>query len=197
MSNITQKWVELLKPFSNEYSTKMSASELARKTKIPQQTASRILKKLTNLNIVAYEVEGKNKKYYLDIGKKDTKIVLNIIENQKALEFYIKNRTVAVAINDMLEYCESIIIFGSYASGKFNKDSDLDLMIFKGNKDKLTKIINRQIIKINEHYTGYKEFEELLIKRNPLTIEILKNHVLMGDFSRIISIFWRREHGRR
>lgn len=40
MGNITQKWVDLLVPFSNDYSAKFSASELSRKAKIPQQTAS-------------------------------------------------------------------------------------------------------------------------------------------------------------
>jgi len=197
MSNITQKWVDLLKPFSNDYSAKISVSELSRESKVPQQTASRILKELTKLNRVSYEIEGKNKKYYLDIRKKETRIVLDIIENQKALEFYYKNRSAAVAINELLDYCDSIIIFGSYASGKFNESSDLDLVIFNGNKGKLTKIISKQIIKINEHYTSYEEFESLLKKRNPLTIEILQNHILFGDVSKIVNIFWRREYGRR
>lgn len=197
MSNITQKWVDLLKPFSNDYSAKIPTSELARKTKIPQQTASRILKELTKVNMVSYEIEGKNKKYYLDIRKKDTRIILDIIENQKAFEFYHKNKSAAVAINELLDYCDSIIIFGSYASGKFGEGSDLDLVIFEGDKGKLAKVISKQIIKINEHYTDYEEFEMLLKKRNPLTVEILKNHILMGDVSRIVNIFWRREYGRR
>ncbi len=197
MSNITQKWVDLLKPFSGDYSAKISASELARKTKIPQQTASRILKELIKLNTVSYEIEGKNKKYYLDIRKKETKIILSILENQKALEFQYKNKAVAITINELLNCCDSIIIFGSYASGKFHEKSDLDLVIFSGNKRELMKIINKQTIKINEHYTDYGEFEELLKKRNPMTIEILKNHVLFGDVSKIVEIFWRREYERR
>jgi predicted nucleotidyltransferase len=197
MSNITQKWVELLKPFSNDYSAKISASGLARKTKIPQQTASRILKELTKSNMINYEIEGKNKNYYLDIRKKDTKIILDIIENQKSLEFQYKNKAIAIIINELLDYSDTIIIFGSYASGKIHEKSDLDVVIFNGNKIKLIKVINKQTIKISEHYTNYEEFEELLKKRNPLTIEILKNHVLFGDVSRIVGIFWRREYERR
>ena len=197
MSNITQKWVELLKPFSSDYSAKLSVSELARRTKIPQQTASRILKELIKLNMVSYEIEGKNKKYYLDIRKKDTKIILSILENQKALGFQYKNKVVAITINELSDYCDSIIIFGSYASGKFHEKSDLDLVIFNGNKRESMKIINKQTIKINEHYINYKEFEGLLKKRNPLTIEILQNHILFGDVSKIVNIFWGREYERR
>ena len=33
-SNITQKWVDLLIPFSNNYAAKLTASELSRKSKI-------------------------------------------------------------------------------------------------------------------------------------------------------------------
>ena len=197
MSNITQKWVDVLKPFSCNYSDKISVSELARKSKMPQQTVSRILIKLIKLNIINYNIEGKNKKYYLDMSKKETKIIFGIIENQKALEFLYVNKVVAIIINELLDYCEAIIIFGSYSSGKFHENSDLDLIIFNGNKKKLFKVKNKQTITINEHYTNYEKFEKLLKSKNPLTIEIQQNHIIFGDVSKIIEIFWRREYERR
>ncbi|MBS3151599.1 helix-turn-helix transcriptional regulator [Candidatus Woesearchaeota archaeon] len=52
LSNVTQKWVELLIPFTGDYTVKLSASELARQAAIPQQTAARYLDKLTGGNLL-------------------------------------------------------------------------------------------------------------------------------------------------
>lgn len=198
MGNITQKWVDLLIPFLENYSAKFSVSELSRKSKIPQQTVSRYLNKLVKLNLVSYIKDGKNKLFHLDITEQKTKIILDILENQKALEFQLRNEKVAVVINELLRYCESLIIFGSYASENFHHESDLDLVILgKSNKKELKKIINKQIMEINEHYINYEEFEKILKERNPLAIEILGNHILFGNVSKIREIFWRREYERR
>lgn len=198
MSDITQKWVGLLNPFSNNYSARFSASELSRKSKIPQQSSSRYLNKLVKLNLIDYIKEGKNKLFYFELKKQTTKIIFNLIENQKALQFQLKNKKIAIIINELLKHGDGIIIFGSYASGKFHGDSDLDLIILgKSNKDEIKKIKQKQIIEINEHYVSYKEFEKILKSRNPLAIEILQNHILFGDVSKIVEIFWRREYDRR
>ena len=90
LGNITQKWVDLLTPFSNDYSFQLSASELAKKSKIPQQTASRLLNNIVKLNLINYIKKGKNKLFYFDLEKQTTKIILNLIENQKALQFQLK-----------------------------------------------------------------------------------------------------------
>ena len=56
LSNITQIWVRILMPFSNNYSVKISASELARLSKVPQQSASRHLNNLVKLNLIDYDL---------------------------------------------------------------------------------------------------------------------------------------------
>ena len=198
LSNITQKWVDLLIPFSDNYSAELSASELARKSKIPQQTASRLLNKLVKLNLINYTKKGKNKLFYFDLEKQTTKIILNFIENQKALQFQLKIKEIPVVINEILKYCESLIIFGSYASDSFSKESDLDIVILgRSNKEEIKKIKQKQIIQINEYHVSYIEFARILKSKNPLSIEIMKNHVLFGEVSKIVDIFWRREYERR
>ncbi len=198
LSNITQKWVDLLVPFSDNYSDRLSASELARKSGIPQQTTSRLLNKLVKLNLINYVKEGKNKLFYFDLEKQTTKIILNFIENQKALRFQLKIKEVSVIINEFLKHCESLIIFGSYASDSFSKESDLDIVVLgRSNKEEIKRIKQKQILQINEHYASYNEFAKILRSKNPLSIEIMKNHILFGDVSRIVDIFWRIGHEKR
>ena len=198
LSDITQKWVDLLLPFSGNYSLRISASDLAKKTKIPQQTASRHLNKLVEFNLINYTKEGKNKLFYFDLERQATKTMLNLIENKKSLRFQSKVKEIAVIIEELLKNCESLIVFGSYASGNFKKESDLDIVILGKNKrGELDKIKQKQIIQINEHYVSYNEFDKILHSRNPLALEIMKNHILFGDVSKIVDIFWRREYERR
>ncbi len=193
MGNITQKWVDLLIPFSEKYHARLSASILTKKTNIPQQTASRYLNKLVALSLINYTKEGKNKLYYFDSKKQTTKIIFSLIENQKALYFQLKTKN--VGINEILNYCEDLIIFGSYASGKYTKESDIDLVILgKSNKKEIEKIKQKQITEINEHYISHNEFLKLLKSENPLALEIMKNHILFGNISKLVNIFLKVNH---
>ncbi len=192
MSNITQRWVEVLKPFSGEYSKKLTASEIARKTKIPQQTANRILNNLVKRNLINYEKQGRNKLFYFNLKKEQAKILFNIVESKKALDFLIKNKKQGTIIADLLKNCESLILFGSYALDKFDEKSDLDLIIFKAKK-RFKEKINLFPIRIHPHFTDFKNFEKLIKGKNPLALEIVKNHIIFGDVSRIIKIFAKNE----
>jgi DNA-binding transcriptional ArsR family regulator len=64
---------------------KLTASDVSRKIKIPRRSVSRILDKLVKANLVRYIIEGKNKKYYPDLKDEKTKLVINFIEDYKAL----------------------------------------------------------------------------------------------------------------
>ena len=193
MSNITQIQVNTLAPFTLDYSSRLSASEIARRTKIPQQTASRYLNKLVKDNLLEYKREGRNKLFSLDLKKETSRIILNSIENEKSLQFLLKNKGLHVIIEEILGYCDSLIVFGSYASGTFNEDSDLDLVIFgKADKEEIKKVKRKSGLEIVEHYVSHKEFEKILLSNNPLSLEILNNHIIFGDLSGIVNIFLRK-----
>jgi len=190
ISNITNRWVDILLPFTGNYGMRFSATELAKLSGIPQQTASRQLNELTKENMLNYEIRGRNKLFYLDHSKQSTKNVFEVLENQKSLIFQRKLTKVSVIISELIGYTEAIIVFGSYSSYKFTKDSDLDLL-FLGKSDKayIDKIRQRNTIEINSHYMLYSGFSKLLAEKNPLAVEILKNHTIFGDISKIVSIF--------
>ncbi|MEK6888042.1 MAG: helix-turn-helix domain-containing protein [Candidatus Aenigmatarchaeota archaeon] len=198
LGNITQEWVSLIVPMAGDYSAKMTESELSRMTGIPQQSASRYLGKLATLNLINYERQGRNKVFYLDMKKQTTGLILAIVEAHKSLRFCVKNREISVIIGEIAKYCESLIVFGSYSSGSFSKDSDLDIVVLgKYNKQCIKKIKQKQTIEINEHYSGYNGFRKALELRNTLSVEIMKNHLLFGDISKIVNIFMVAAHDRR
>lgn len=196
LSNITQKWVNVITPFLKDYGEKMTASEISKISKIPQQTASRELNKLVKLNLINYTINGKNKLFYLNFEKETSRILIQLAEAQKSLSFALKNKRIYTIINELIKKCEGLIVFGSYASGKFNEESDFDIIIVgKFEKNNIKRIIENQGLNIHEHYSSFEEFKKILKKKNPLAVEISKDHILFGDTSRIINIFLLNKHG--
>ena len=190
MSNLTKKWVKALIPFTNNYLAKYTATELSKITNLPQQTISRSINTLCKNKILSYEIQGKNKLFFFNPNKQSTNMIFNILETEKSLNFILKLKKISIIINELLKCSEAIIIFGSYSSETHNKDSDIDIIILgKHNKKEIIKIKEKQIIKINEHYFTFSEFEKILNKKNTLAIEIYKNHLLFKNISKIVNIF--------
>jgi predicted nucleotidyltransferase len=116
--------------------------------------------------------------------------LLNIIESQRSLNFCIENKGLPPIIWEITKYCEGLAVFGSYSSGRFNNQSDLDLVVLgKHDRQQIKKIKQKQIIEINEHYSTYGELKKLLASKNALAAEIKNNHLLFGDISKIIETF--------
>lgn len=190
MGDITQKWVEIFFPFTSDYKTAMTTSMISKKTQVPQQTANRILNDLVKKNFIKYKTQGKNKLFYFDLKKEQTNLFFNIIECKKSLNFLKKYPKISIIIEDLIEFCDSLIIFGSYPLGKNKEDSDLDIIVLNiKNKEKFNKKSRAFPIEINPHFIKYNEFANLLKKENPLSLEIKHNHILIGNISKLVRIF--------
>jgi predicted nucleotidyltransferase len=190
MSNITLKWVELLIPFTNGYNKEYTQSDLAKITKIPQQTASRYLAELVKNNYLNYKIEGKNKLFFIDLNNINAYNLFELIENYKCLKFNNKIKDASLIINELIKFSETIILFGSYSNYKYKNNSDLDLLfIGKVNKKKIKEIKEKIHITVNEHYLSFLEFEKYLKQKKPLSIEILNKHIIFGEKNKIIKLF--------
>ncbi len=190
MSDITQKWVNILLPFTANYAKRLSGTELARLSDTSQQTASRHLNYMVKKNFIEYARQGRNKLFYFNYSKQSTKNILEILENHKGIIFQQKEKETFTVVNELLTHAESIIIFGSYSAYTADKHSDLDIVIV-GNcsKPDIKKIKQRQTMQINEHYVSYQEFAQLLKSKNALAVEILKNHIIFGNVSKVVDMF--------
>jgi predicted nucleotidyltransferase len=190
MSNVGQLYPDILRPYLRDYSLKMSASEISRNTKLERRTVSRFLNNLFKMKLLNYVSQGKNKLFYFDLDKNTSFSLINLIEINNSLDFEFKNKEVSLIISKILDFSEGVIVFGSYASGNNKDDSDLDLVLIgKVNLGEIKKIKSFSPIKINEHVVSFSEFRKILKDKNPLSIEISKNHVLFGDFSKMVKIF--------
>ena len=193
MANIGQIWPDILMPFVNDYNIKLTASDVSRKINIPRRTVSRILAKLVKENLIRYVIEGKNKKYYLDLKDQRIKLLISFIEDYKALKFSLENKKIFFILEDIIKLRE-VILFGSYAKRNNTIESDVDILIISNESKKIKEIARKQTKQINMHFSTLEEFENLLKKKNTLAMEIMKNHIIFGNsFSELCGRFYKNE----
>ena len=91
MSDITQRGVDILNPFTLDYSVKLTATSISKISKVPQQTVSRILNFLLKLNLIEYAIQGKNKLFYFDKSKITTSSLFIVVEEILPIKEIILN----------------------------------------------------------------------------------------------------------
>ena len=148
------------------------ARSLAKKLGTNHTTISRKIKELSELNIVDYKQEGKNKVYFIKKNP-EAKAFIFMTENYK-LNQILKKHPYIRKIIEKIQGNKKIrlaIIFGSYARGEETKKSDIDIytetMDRKIKKD-LEMIDSKVNVKIGQY-----DRKNLLIK------EMEKNHVIV------------------
>lgn len=145
---------------------------LAEKLNTNHVSILRALKILYEDNIVDYKLEGKNKVYHLK-NVLVTKKKLLSLENHKFEKLIKKYPQLSPLISDILELTKSkiVILFGSFAKFRANKDSDIDLFIETQNREirkRLTDIDSRLSVKIGKFN-----------KSSSLGKEIIKHHIIL------------------
>ena len=188
MAKLSQKWLELLVPFSYQYNLKFSGSELSRKTRIPKRSISRYLTSLVRENILKFEEKGNNKFYYLDFSENKTKLVLRLVEDYKAFKLS-QNNVLWKDINQLMDF-GTIVVFGSQVKGYSNKSSDIDLVVFAKKSEKLKKVL-RNLSRVQAQVILFDSFDKLVFEKDVLALEILKNHVIFGDADEFLNLCWR------
>lgn len=136
---------------------------------INHMTVSRKIKELEEINVLDYNLEGKNKVYFIkDSIEAIEKLMM--MEHFKLIKLIKNNPILRKIVNEIKKTdIEIAIIFGSYAKGTNKKESDIDLYISeKKYKNQLSLLDSKLSIKDGE-------FD----KNNILIKEIIKNHVII------------------
>ena len=81
----------------------------------------------------------------------------------------------------------TVILFGSNAKGYSTSSSDIDVVIFAKNTEKLKKLL-RTLPKIQAHIISFEKFEKLVLDKDLLALEILKSHIIFGNPDKFIEL---------
>ena len=184
--NITENNLQVLSLFTNGFDKEYYIREVEKLLKISPRTAQLILEDLENKSIIESKTRGKIKSYKLKINY-SSKRYLMLVEQYKIISFIEKNLLVKEVIEKISPFIDGIgIIFGSYAKGTSNKESDLDIFI-AGNyeKEEVKKVSINLGIDISVKCYPLKTFEKN-INQDVLLMEILKNHILFKNIELFI-----------
>lgn len=167
--NLTNIEINLLYYLSIQKNSKYS-KEISREAKISTGAASESLRKLAKQGLIRSEEKGKEKYYSVDLDNsfiKNLKIALNVLSIQNL-------------INELKEFSEKIVLFGSYADGLNTEESDIDLFVLCSDKSKIKKILNIYKLKKKLSVILLTTVEYTLLKKKdkPLYDEINKGTVL-------------------
>jgi len=164
--NITSEILNVL------FGEEIHARALAKRLDINHMTVMRNLKELVSENVLEFRKEGRNKVYFLkkNMEARNYELISELYKLNKTLEKYPELRKTIKNIQQNKEIGLAIL-FGSYAKGTANKNSDIDVFIEtkdRNLKKELELLNSRLSVKIGEY-----DRSSSLIK------EIEKNHVII------------------
>ena len=186
--NITENHLRVLCLFTNGFERDYYIREVGKLLKISPRTAQLILDGLENRGILESKIKGKIRAYTLKRNALSQKYIM-FAEQYKAIAFLEKSLIIKEIIEKISPSIKGIgIVFGSYAKGAANKDSDLDIFVAgECNKKEIKKISKTYDIEISVKHYPLKIFERNFAN-DVLLKEILKNHTIFLNLEQFVRI---------
>ena len=184
MKLIPNKQIELLNVWRNSPLREFSISEIMKQSNKNTKTwVFNTLKSLVKNKILICNRKGNLDIYTLNLANPITTQLLQYLESQENISFP-QLGLISELIDKISIKCYSLIVFGSYASNKHTKNSDIDICILIDNKETEKKIkpyVNEiklnYPIKIDEHYVTFEDFVKMLLREEEnLGKQIFRKH---------------------
>jgi predicted nucleotidyltransferase/predicted transcriptional regulator len=181
------KEMAIISLYTGDYNARFYLREIAKLANLPLKTCQDVLVNLEKEKILKSKTEGKNKYFSLNLDNINVKSELvkaEIYRTELLLEKYPEFKTFLKAIDTNF----IIILFGSFAKLKADKNSDVDLFIVTNKKEKLPYHLLPH--KIHENVLKEESFRKSLTEKEPLIKEIESNHIILNNHSSYVNIFW-------
>ena len=181
------KEMAIISLYTGDYNARFYLREIAKLANLPLKTCQDVLVNLEKEKILKSKTEGKNKYFSLNLDNINVKSELvkaEIYKTELLLEKYSEFKTFLKAIDTNF----IIILFGSFAKLKADKNSDVDLFIVTNKKEKLPYYLLPH--KIHENALKEESFRKSLTEKEPLIKEIESNHIILNNHSSYVNIFW-------
>ncbi|HNU61833.1 MAG TPA: nucleotidyltransferase domain-containing protein [Methanofastidiosum sp.] len=179
--SITENHLKVISLFTSGYNKNLYIREVNRLLNISPRTAQLILNSLESKGILESIFRGKIKSYFLRKNS-TSKNYLILAESYKTTLFMDKNPLVGEIIEKILPLISGIgLIFGSYAKGTQNKESDLDIFVIGYiENNKIREISKTYQIEINLVVYPLEKYKSV-INKDILVKEVLENHIAIKN----------------
>ena len=134
--------------------------------------------------------------------KRDKELLLHfilVVEHLRTISFYKKNPLIKEIVTKIKPACQGIlVIFGSYAKGNQNKESDLDLFLAGKYDPKIIRKIGEKYgIEINIKQYPFPLFKKALSGEDHLVQEVIKDHIIISEADTFVLLLikkWAENH---
>jgi len=181
------KELDVISLYRTKYNFQFYLRQISKISKLPLKTCQNVLAVLEKNKIVKGKMEGKNKYFSLNLDNIQTKSYLlqaEIYKTDNFLYVYTPFKMFLKSINNNIP----LIIFGSFARLKAEKNSDVDLLIVSEKGQKLP--FHLLPYKIHQITLSEGTFRKGLEKQETLIKEIEENHIILNNFSFYVNIMW-------
>ena len=181
------KELDIIALYSGNYKAKFYLRQISKLAKLPLKTCQNALINLEKEKILKSNVEGKNKYFSLNLDNIQTKSYLlkaEIYKTDNFLEKYSGFKTFLKSLNTNV----LIIIFGSFAKFKADKNSDLDLFVVSEKEQKFP--FHLLPYKVHQINLSEESFKKAISEKETIIKEIEENHIILNNHSSYVNIMW-------
>ena len=184
--NITENTLQVLSQFTNGFDREYHIREVGKLLKISPRTAQLILEDLENKGVIESKMRGRIKSYKQRINEVSKRYFV-FVEQYKSIVLIEQNLVVKEIIEKISPHITGMgVVFGSYAKGIANKESDLDIFIAgEYDQQEIKRISKNYGIEISVKCYPLKIFEKNL-HQDIFLKEIVKNHVVFLNVEQFI-----------
>ncbi len=181
------KELEVIALYTNNYKLELYLRQIAKLAKLSLRTCQNALLNLEKEKILISKVEGKNKYFSLNLDNIQTKSYILQAEIQKLYNFLNHYSEFKIFLKS-IHINIPIIIFGSFAKFKADKNSDLDLLVLSKDKQKFPNHLLQY--KIHQINLSEDSFKKSLNEKETIIQEIEENHIILNNPSSYVNIIW-------
>ncbi len=179
--------LEVISLFRGDYKTRFYLREISKLSELPLKTCQNALSNLEKAKILKSKTEGKNKYFSLNLENIKTKSYLQQAEIYQTDLFVEKYPQFKMFLKS-LKITAPIIVFGSSAKFKADKNSDIDLLVIAEKEVKLPF----HLLPFKPHQINMPEktFLKAIDQQEDLIKEIEENHIILNNHSFYVNIVW-------
>ena len=181
------KHLDVVALFLGDYKEQFYLREISKLAKIPLKTTQNIMQNLEGSKVLQSHISGKNKYFSLNLNNPQAKLLILQAELHKTAIFLEKYLIFKTFVKEIITDAP-VIVFGSLAKFRANKDSDLDLLVISRKKYSLP--FHLLDYKVHQILLSEAAFIKALNKQEALIKEVEANHIILNNHSFYVNVLW-------
>ena len=193
---MTHTTLRLLRLYALDYRLRLHVREAGRRIGADMTAARLHLGRLEGIGILRVAREGRNLAYSLNLGNPVARNYLVMAEYHAAAAHMGSNYLAKRALDDLDAHTDgAIVLFGSYARGEQDEESDMDLLVM-GRRAPDVGVVRRLSlttgVRFDVKHETQARFAEMLRRDSPLAGEILANHITLKGADDFCRAAWKK-----